>query len=41
MIELEAAPLTAEEKEKEIPPPFKEVRAPPEYSTYIDAQHQE
>jgi hypothetical protein len=37
IVKPEAAPPTAEEKE--IPPPFKEIRAPPDYSTYTDAQY--
>jgi hypothetical protein len=37
IVELEAVLPTAEEKEEEIPPPFKEVRAPLEYSTCADA----
>jgi hypothetical protein len=39
IIEPEAVPPTAEEEKDEVPPPFKEVRAPPEYSIYADAQH--
>jgi hypothetical protein len=37
IIEPEAALLTKEEKE--VSPPFKEVRALPEYSIYADAQY--
>jgi hypothetical protein len=35
-VEPEAALLTAEEEENEIPPLFKKVRAPPEYSIYVN-----
>jgi hypothetical protein len=36
MVEPEAAPLTTEGEKKEIPPPFEEIRTPPEYSIYIN-----
>jgi hypothetical protein len=35
----EAALLTTEEEEKEVSPLFEEVRALPEYSTYVDIQY--
>jgi hypothetical protein len=37
IVEPEAVLLTAEEKEEEVPPPFKEVRALLNYSTCADA----
>jgi hypothetical protein len=40
-MEPEAAPLTVEEEKKEVPPPFAEVRAPPEYSICVNTQYQE